>query len=123
MKPIPNQLRKTNNADALNYLDGKSCHSDIIEPLRKCLNNYANVEIFCPRPSNYSYCCWHTNNNIFILAVGMQNIFFKLNNAIAAELQRIDINQSLEIGPNWYSLKYDSPDISKLLKEAYKLAH
>ena len=52
---IPIEVDKSINREVLASLKGASCHSDIIIPLQQCLDEYKDVQSYCPSSKNFSY--------------------------------------------------------------------
>src|SRR5215470_13812232 len=76
---LPDSLRNTANQRVLEYLAGKSAHSDIGDALIKATKPLGDVQIYCPDPAQCKYLAVSSNGVIFGFATGMKAIAFRLN--------------------------------------------
>ena len=120
-KPIPKELSISINADVLETLQGKSCHSDIVIPVQQCLMQYSDVSSFSPDGKNYSYVCWYVNNVIFAYATGMKMVSIKLEQAAIGTLNLKEEVDSF-YGKEWYFVSYDFEGLGILVESAYESA-
>jgi len=121
-KPIPSELEIQLNADVLKALEGKSCHSDIIEPLQTCLSTLKDVNSYCPDGENYSYVVWYVNKIIFAYASGMRQVGVRLSQSGELSLQEAENPKNYKIQNNWYEIPYDSDKLGFLVNSAYDSA-
>lgn len=106
MRLIPDQLNTNKNMHVLKYLEGFSCHGDIVEPLERVIREYEEIKSFCPDPVNFKYCFWYIGDEIFAYGVGMMDIGVKLSDIDIREQWGID--RISEVGDPWYLVPWDS---------------
>lgn len=122
IKPVPKELEIEQNSEILEILKGQSCHGDIVLPIQKCLEKLNDVSSYCPDGKNFSYICWYVNNMIFAYATGMQKISFKLAQTGTLDLSKLKTHTSFVKCSTWYSVSYDSQELSKLVNSSYESA-
>ena len=102
-QPLPETLRNTVNKDVLNYLKGKSAHSDVAEALLSAVKPLGDVQHFCPNPADYKYLAVSTQGVIFGVAVGMGLIAFRLDSIFKDRALRSGAGDAKDIGSDWVS--------------------
>lgn len=115
---IPQDILEKHNIPAINYLNGKSCHSDIIEPLDAILKKKPNVQFFCPKPEQFAYCLWYYEDTIFAFAEGMQYVSFLLPNLSIKERETLNLVKHPYIDNDWYNLKWNSSNLKQVAEKA-----
>src|SRR5262245_2503566 len=98
-RPFPESLRNASNGDVLNYLNGKSAHSDIAEALTNAVKKLGDVQHFCPNPAEYRYLAVSTQGVIFGIATGMSLIAFRLDTTFKERALRTGADEAPDIGP------------------------
>jgi len=73
------ELNTGPNCPVLDYLSGRSAHSDIAEVLEDVIAPLGAADTFCPEPRNYQYLVAYANGTVFSYAVGMNTIAFRLS--------------------------------------------
>jgi hypothetical protein len=126
-RPLPESLRNAFNGDVLNYLNGKSAHSDIAEALTNAVKKLGDVQHFCPNPAQYRYLAVSTQGVIFGVATGMNFIAFQLDATFKDRALRTGADDAPDIGPNWASFapfRNDWPqvDLEFWARKAYVFA-
>lgn len=124
-KTLPEKLNNKLNAEVLRFLEGASCHSDIVLPITKVLGSYAEVKAFCPDSAHFSYICWHVNNVIFAYAIGMKHVSFRLPQHQGSSLsnQEIKTDYIKNENFNWVSFPYDTNKLNELVASSYEYAN
>jgi len=102
-KPLPDTLRNAVNEDVLNYVQGKSAHSDIAEALINAVKKLGDVQHFCPDTAKYKYLVVSSQGVIFGLATGMQAVAFRLDSTFKERALRSGADDARDIGVNWVS--------------------
>ena len=115
MNSIPGYLLNDQNREVLAYLEGKSCHSDIVEPINQVIRHYPEVHSYCADRVNFSYTCWYKDQTIIAFAIGMGNVYFRLPNM--ANLPDV-LTDAPKAGPHWYAVDWQSPYLEILLRAA-----
>lgn len=101
-QPLPDSLATESNRPVIAFLDGKSAHSDICEPLSLAIQGLENTEKFSPNWQEYRYFIAHTNSVIFAFATGMSAIHLRLQNEHREALLAQRAYQAEKVGPLWY---------------------
>lgn len=78
-RDIPTQLRNNTNRRVIEFLHGKSAHSDIASVLQAAVKPLGDVQLFCPDPQGYAYMAASSLGVIFGFAVGMHTVAFRLD--------------------------------------------
>ena len=125
--PLPDALRITVNDDVLNYVRGKSAHSDIAEALLNAVQPLGDVQLFCPNSVEYKYLVVSTKGVIFGVAVGMGGLAFRLDPTFKERALRTGANDAPDIGRDWVSFtlfRSDWPavDLEFWARKAYVFA-
>lgn len=102
-KPLPHTLRNAVNEDVLNYVRGKSAHSDIAEALINAVKKLGDVQHFCPDTAQYKYLVVSSQGVIFGIATGMQAVAFRLDSTFKERALRTGADDARDIGVNWVS--------------------
>lgn len=121
-KSIPAELENQLNAEILNELEGKSCHSDIVEPIQKYLSALKEVKAYSPDGKNFSYIVWYVNNVVFAYASGMQNVGLRLSQSGELNLNEARNPKSYKTKNSWYEIPYNSVELELLVNSAYESA-
>lgn len=79
--PVPSAIDVAANRAVLEFVRDLSTHSDVWEKLWGALEPLDDVEAFCPDPANYRYVVAYVGSRIFAFAVGMSNIYVRLDSA------------------------------------------
>ena len=103
--PLPDTLRNAVNKDVLNYVKGKSAHSDIAEALVNAVKKLGDVQHFCPNAAQYKYLVVSSQGVIFGIATGMQAVAFRLDSTFKERALRTGADDARDIGVNWVSFK------------------
>ena len=111
MLPVPEQLLTLRNKAVLAFLNGKSCHSDAIEPLDSILKSVEGVSFFCPDVNNFSYAIWFKGDRIIAYCEGMQEVGLRLSTADHAEVLSDGGRELKTVGAGWYALANNHPSI------------
>lgn len=119
MNKVSSQLDNKHNHEILHFIDGSSCHSDIIEPIDKILRQLPDVQWYCPDPHNFAFCCWHTNSIIFAYGTGMQEIGIRLPTKHSNQDKRPGVFVGRFDNNEWWSVAYDLPSIEQWALMAY----
>jgi predicted ATPase len=117
MKSLPSILLNSKNESVLAYLnDGRSCHSDIVDPFYKVMKSYETVQWCLLNSQDASPAIWYSGDEIIAFAAGMQNIGVKLKtNILESKFEGL---QASEIGECWYLISYNTnkwPEIASLI--------
>ena len=102
-KRLPDTLRNPVNEDVLNYVQGKSAHSDIAEALINAVKKLGDVQHFCPDTAQYKYLVVSSQGVIFGIATGMQAVAFRLDSTFKERALRTGADDARDIGVNWVS--------------------
>lgn len=121
-KPIPSELENRLNAEILKELEGQSCHSDIVEPIKSYLSTLEGVKTYCPNGKNYSYILWYVNKVIFAYASGMQKVNVRLSQSNELNFNEAKTPKNYEVKNSWYAIPYDSDMLRLLVNSAYESA-
>ena len=121
-KPIPAEIDNPLNKEVLNELKGKSCHSDIVEPIESYLSVLKDVNSFCPDGSSFSYILWYVNSVVFAYASGMQNVYIRLSQNGDLNLSAAKNPKSFRRENSWYAVPYNSNNLELLVNSAYESA-
>lgn len=122
MKTTPKEIDTIKNREVLNFLSGRSCHGDIIEPLEKLLNNLPEIKCFCPDGNSFSWCCWYTNEIVFAFGVGMHEIGLRLLRMQSKNEKRPGSFGGKWDENEWWLIKWDSQSLEKWALMAYEHA-
>jgi hypothetical protein len=79
IEAVPLAIDDLRNHSALAFVRDLSTHSDLWDKLWGALKQYKDVETFCPDPANYRYAVAYVGSRIFAFAVGMSNIYVRLD--------------------------------------------
>jgi hypothetical protein len=99
---IPQLLLGERNRKVLNYLRGKSAHSDIDEVLFLRTRKLPGTELYCDNPKNFGYCFAYANDVIFGFAEGMHGISLRLPTMLAASALKAHAEAVPDAGPEWF---------------------
>ena len=124
-KSIPTHLLNDTNKTVLEYLEGKSAHSDTVEVWGKSLDPFEGVAFFCPDTDNFEFFIAYYGNTIIGYVEGMQKISYRLSNSACLKAKVSGGIVEKEIGKNWVSFrifqnKLVEPDIKLWAKYAYE---
>lgn len=122
MENLPLLIDRAKNAEVLAYLNGRSCHGDIIEPIDSVLRTISDVGWFCPEKHNFSYCCWYVRGLIFAFGTGMREITLRLPPLQSKLDNRPDVFLGRYDDGQWWSITYDHPSLKKWALPAYEHA-
>ncbi|WP_157672106.1 hypothetical protein [Cellvibrio sp. PSBB006] len=115
-RQVPPQIDNDINQEVLKFLGPLSCHSDIVEPLERCLEAYGDVSSFCPAPAEFTYVVWYVGDVVFAFATGMQEVALRMGGGSQASGNR---HQQLD---GWYNFPYNSKDLCSHVHYAYNHA-
>jgi hypothetical protein len=76
---IPPDLINNINEPVLRHIRDLSAHSDIAQALLESVKPLGDVQTFCPDASQYRYVIVSTRHIIFGLAIGMNEIAYRLD--------------------------------------------
>ena len=120
--PVPVILLNARNAETLAYLEPQSCHGDIIEPLSLILQDYPEVDWFCPEPATFRYCFWYRGRTIFACAAGMHDVSFRLPRVKRGLAESLGEFVAERDGEAWFAFKYDHDRLGEFARIAYDFA-
>jgi len=119
---LPADLDVLRNKQVLEYLQPRSCHSDIIDPLDATLVDMADVDRYCPSPAGYKYMCWYTAGTVFAFAAGMHMVSLRLPSGDREAAIASGAVLCREAGCDWVSLPFDDRSLGKWSRRAYEYA-
>ena len=114
---VPNTLRVPENDSLLYYLDREqpSAHSDLVDELVRGLEGQRGFHLFCPAPTQFSYCLAHTEKGIvFALATGMRAISVRVPPELVAEARSDGGLQHAGLADIWLQFEAFSSDTAAL---------
>ena len=117
---IPNSLNTPVNKVVLNYLKPLSCHGDNIRPLIEILENYPEVQSFCPNGAEYKYVFYYVNRVIFAFGAGMRNISIKVPEEQQDYAKSTGAVQIRDAGKDWYEWDFQSEYIPEFIEFAHQ---
>jgi hypothetical protein len=100
---IPASLAITINRQVLDYIKGRSAHSDVVDALKTALKPLGDVQFYCPDWHQYLFVAASTKSVIFALAVGMNTIGFRLDDRMKPRALASGAEQFSELGAEWVS--------------------
>jgi hypothetical protein len=102
------------NRQVLDYLEGKSAHSDLAAALQAALKPLGDVQIFCPDWQQYRYVVASTKGVIMALAVGMNTVGFRLDERMKVRGLASGVVPYPECGDEWVSFTLFRDDWPKV---------
>jgi len=100
------RFSRMENATVIRYLElhHPSAHSDVAEEMLIAADRIKDRRCYCPDGSQYAYCFLHTSTGvIYSLAVGMQNLIFRLPEDEIPMALADSGEMFSEIGDHWVS--------------------
>ena len=107
-------LRNPANLSVLDYVGELSAHSDVAEALTSAVSRLGDIRLYCPDSAAYRYVLASTQRVIFALAVGMNTVAFRLDEALRRRALETGGRALPEAGPEWVSFtlfRNDWPDV------------
>ena len=126
--PIPQNLLNEENREILAYIKGQSAHSDVCEPFLKSVQQFDDVEIYCPDWQNYRYVIVYNEQSIiFGFVIGMSSLYLRLPETHHQDLIDQNANKASNISSNWYTFplfrSYECEEkLDYWVREAHKYA-
>jgi len=111
---VPAELQTTINRQVLDYLGGRSAHSDVVEALGAALEPLGDVQVFCPDIQQYRYVVASTKGIIIALAVGMDTVGFRLDDRMKTRALASGGAPYSECGDQWVSFTLFRSDWPKI---------
>jgi len=121
-KSIPPELKNQLNAEVLTKLQGKNCHSDMVEPIQSYLSKLKEVKSYCSDEKSFGYIIWYINNVIFAYAAGMQKVGLRLSQSGELNLKEAKYPRNYKAQNSWYEIPYNSEKLEVLVNSAYESA-
>ncbi len=124
---IPDHILDRHNRPVLDFVHGSSAHSDVAEALMQAVGPLADVQVFCPDPSEYGYVVVSVKGIIFGFATGMNTIAFRLNSPFAQRALETGGKTVSGLGDEWVKFtlfQNDRPEVDLLswAQKAYAYA-
>jgi len=127
LQPLAASIRNDRNHDILNFLQGKSAHSDVAGALVEAAVSPGDVQFYSSEPENFGYVALTTQDVVFAVAYGMSQIGFRLDETFkerALESGGFDV---VEVGPAWVTFElfrsnYPAVDLPFWVRKAYLIA-
>lgn len=113
-RDIPLELDNDINRRVLDYVEGKSAHSDVADTLRTALKPLGDVQEFCPDPMQYRYVVASTVDIIFAYALGMNSVGFRLDERMKSRALVTGGVPHPECGPEWVMFQIFRDDWPKV---------
>ena len=73
------ELNTGKNHPVLDYLSGRSAHSDVADVLQIAIAPLGAAHTYCPDPHSYRYLVAYANDTVFSYAEDMNTIAFRLS--------------------------------------------
>ena len=102
-QPIPAELETGLNRKVLDYLNGKSAHSDVADALRAACKPLGDIKLFCSDWQQYRYVIASTKGVVIAFALGMNTIGFRLDARMKARALASGGAPFPECGGDWVS--------------------
>ena len=111
---VPTELHTSINRQVLDYVGGRSAHSDVVEALGAALEPLGDVQMFCPDIQEYRYVVASTSGIIIALAVGMDTVGFRLDDRMKTRALASGGVPYPECGDQWVSFTLFRSDWPKV---------
>jgi len=98
---IPPELTKGINHAVLEYIAHKSAHSDVGDALMAAAKPLGDVQLFCPNWQQYHYVVASTKGIIFGVAMGMNEVAFRLDERLRSRALATGGAALPECGAEW----------------------
>ncbi len=124
---LPPALSNTINAQVLKHIGSLSAHSDVADALLDAVRPLGDVQVFCPDPAQCRYLVTSTTNVIFGVAVGMNQVGFRLDAALKARSLKTGATAWPDCGDDWvcftlFRADWPNPDLPFWSRKAYAFA-